>query len=91
MKREDIVIKLDYPSTFDGEERSELTFRRPTAHDIIICQDDSKPNGEDSTKLLCLCAGISPEDLGKIDGADYMYIVSRVQEIVGKRITTFTM
>ena len=64
-------ITLKYPVTFDGDEISSLTLRRPKVQDRLTAQRSGGSELEQELRLMAKLCDISPDMVLELDLADY--------------------
>lgn len=75
-------ITLDHPFTFEGEEVTELTIRRPKMRDMKKAQKH-KDDMEKSIYMIADLAEVSPELVEELDTEDFGKVSAKVGEFMG--------
>lgn len=68
------TFNLKFPIKCNGVESSTLTVRRPTIGDMLNSNQNGRSDQEAEIWLLANLSSVSPEDIKKLDLADYMRI-----------------
>jgi len=76
------VVKLQHPITVDGREISELNLRRITVGDLELMDKETTQLGK-SIRLVALAAELSPDDVRRLDAADFQMVSERVAGFLG--------
>jgi hypothetical protein len=72
-------ITLKFPITANGKVLSEVALRRPTVADRLASQKAASDDAEREVYLTALLTGLAPEDVHKMDLADYLRISAEVE------------
>ena len=81
-----VEVPLAVPITFEGEERTSLKLRRPTAGDLIEADRHKLSDQEKVVFLIRRVAQIPPEAVAMIDLADFDLVESAFQGFRGVRL-----
>lgn len=76
------TITLEYPFTFDGEEITEITIRRPKMRDMKKAQKH-KDNMEKSIHMIADLAEVSPKLVEELDTGDFASVSKMLGEFMG--------
>ncbi|HWL51359.1 MAG TPA: phage tail assembly protein [Chthoniobacteraceae bacterium] len=71
------TINLEYPIDVDGAKLKSITLRRPSVGDMRAAKKAGDGDDEVEIILFANLAGLTPDDIGKLDLADYQ----KVQEV----------
>ncbi|CSE59299.1 TPA: phage tail assembly protein [Morganella morganii] len=78
------TFKLSYPFTTAAGTRVELVeLKRLTVKDLKQARKTSKDPADWDEPLIARSTGMLPEDLDKMDLADYMELQKRFQQVTG--------
>ncbi len=76
------TITLEYPFTFQGEEITELTIRRPKMRDMKKSQKH-KDDMEKSIAMIADLAEVDPKLIEELDTEDFGTVSAKVGEFMG--------
>lgn len=74
------TIPLQYPIEANGVKTERLTLRRPTVGDLLNSGQGGRSSQEAEVHLLADLCGVSPDDIRRLDMADYFTL----QDALGK-------
>ncbi|RRJ96868.1 phage tail assembly protein [Opitutaceae bacterium TAV4] len=82
------TIKLQHPfKKADGTQCAEVTLRRPLVRDIRIMHNSGGTDFDKGSRLAANLAELSPDDIDRMDAADFSEIERTVQGFVSPRAT----
>ncbi len=76
------TITLQYPFTFEGQEITEITIRRPKMRDMKKAQKH-KDDMEKSIHMIADLAEVSPKLVEELDTEDFGAVSAKVGEFMG--------
>ncbi|AHF89511.1 hypothetical protein OPIT5_03735 [Opitutaceae bacterium TAV5] len=83
------TIKLKHPfKKADGTECSEVTIRRPLVRDLRIMHNSGGTDFDKEARLAGNLAELSPEDIDRMDGADFLEVSKAAAGFISPRATT---
>lgn len=79
-----VTVKLLFPVTWDGQEYSELTFRRMKVRDSLVAEDE-KDEERAGLLLFAKLANVPVEVLEELDIEDFAEVGAAIVPLMGKR------
>jgi len=76
------TIELQYPIEVNGERITQLTLRRVTVGDLEIMNRETDDLAK-AIRLLSLISELSPDDVRRLDAADFNRISEAVSDFLG--------
>lgn len=79
------VVQLVVPIKIEGVETTEVTVRRLKAKEQLEIADMDISDSKKARTMVCRSTGMSPDDVGELDGADYLAINEVIESFLSAR------
>jgi len=84
MRGEGKVIKLEYPIKVNGQEKTELVFRRPVGRDICGMEEVEGGDTQKTFYMISALSGLPQEDVSNLDIDDLASIKDLLEDFFKK-------
>ncbi len=79
------TVDLEYPITVDGTKIAAITLRRPTVDDMRAAKKSADFDEDMELTLFANLAGLTPDDIGKLDYSDYSALQEKLKSFLGRK------
>lgn len=79
------TVQLVVPIKIEGVETTEITVRRLKAKEQLEIADMDITDSKKARSMVCRSTGLSPDDVGELDGADYLAVNEVIESFLSAR------